>query len=234
MAGATEPLRKGRRMTHARPVLLLVLLLTPTIAAAPNSPEWAAAVCKISTPGGAAGTGSLVSNAGDGGGFVVTNQHVTSGQRSAVATWPNGQKARGRVIFADRTADLAVIQLETSVDVAPLPIATRQQMPHAGDTVTLAGYGTRRALTIWPATVAGYSKDARTGRDSITCKTNAENGDSGGPIVYRGRLVSVLWGGRGHYARDPRGGRRFVMTDTRGTCGNWLFRRFPRLAPGST
>jgi len=218
-------------MKRNAPALLFLLcyLLSPQHARPAPAPSWSAACCRVATPGGAAGSGSLVSAPAVGGGLVVTNQHVVGRQTTATLRWSDGTTARGRVVFTDRAADLALIELAAPAHIQPLQIASKAEMPRAGDAVSLAGYGTARRLTIWPARVQGYAKD-KTGRDSIIVRTNAESGDSGGPIIFQGRVVGVLWGGRGHYAA----GRRFVMTDVRGTCGNWLFGRFPRIAPGAT
>lgn len=184
-----------------------------------EDPAWVDAICKIST-GSSGGSGVLFQET-NGIGWIATNYHVVTTRPSASATWDNGYKTSGKIIWKDRNADLAVLECPIPVGSVVLPIAPKEEMPRSGDIVQLAGYGLRgttrkRVLTLWNAPVNGYLQKPNDA-DQIDVNTNAISGDSGGAIIYQGKLVAILWGG-------PTNGFRGQMTSVRGCVGNYLTR----------
>ena len=166
-----------------------------------EEPAWVNALCTVSA-GSARGTGVLVS-VDQGTGMVMTNHHVVGRSTRVTARWENGYSSQGSVIWKDSKADQAVITLRVPDGTTVLPVATREQRPRAGYPVQVAGCGgTTKQLTTWNTVVNGY-RASDSGRHEIEVDGNAISGDSGGAIVYKDRLVAVLWGG-------PVKGRRMV------------------------
>lgn len=144
-------------------------------------------------------------------GLVLTAAHVVENAEEATVRWSDGTTTRGYVSCRDSAADVAAIVVTPPEDHAMIPLASKDEWPPQGERVELVGYGGGR-LRHWEATVNGY---ARTGGidkfQTLSLNTRTISGDSGGAVLYQGRLVGVIWGG-------PLAGPRGPMTATHATC----------------
>lgn len=118
---------------------------------------------------------------------ILTAAHVVEGSEAVRIYWQDGKTASGRVIGADRTNDVAVIQSTFRGRVTTIPIAT--QPPPEGAKVEILGFGgPRDDLRRF------YGKVIGTG-DKIEAQAYLLSGDSGSGMIYKGTVVGVARGG---------------------------------------
>jgi S1-C subfamily serine protease len=147
--------------------------------------------------GAAAGTGMVLTSSGE----VLTNNHVISGATTIKVVVPTtGHSYTARVLGYDRTADVALLQLQGASNLKTVSISSGRLS--VGATVTALGNarGTG-SISSATGTVTGLGKsitasDDSGGGEQLTglIETNAglEPGDSGGPLVNsRGQVVGV-------------------------------------------
>lgn len=161
--------------------------------------------------GAGAGSGTVI-RAAQRRGWVLSAAHVVHGSRRCRILFADHAAAEAELVAADRVLDLALLSIDTMpAGAATIPVASDRQWPRRGDWVELIGYGGGR-LRHWRAKVNGYALTGDTGRhQTLSVATQTIGGDSGGAIVFRGRLVGVIWGG-------PLAGPRGPMLATHGTC----------------
>lgn len=97
------------------------------------------------------------------------------------------------VIALDPDADLAIVSgpWGSPLSIAPEP-------PRRGDTVTTWGYGmSTKTLLVFTALVISPDADffSNSPHEFIIGGANGMPGMSGGPILYRGKVVSLITGG---------------------------------------
>lgn len=159
--------------------------------------------------GDAAGCGTLI-QVGDRQGYVLTAAHVVENGRPPRAVWHDGQTAAAQVIAANAQLDVAMLAVVPPSGARTIPLASSEHWPKRGDTVELIGYGGGN-LRHWQASVNGYALTDGVGRhQTLSLNTRTIGGDSGGAIVWKGKLVGVIWGG-------PLAGPRGPMLATHGT-----------------
>jgi S1-C subfamily serine protease len=147
--------------------------------------------------GAAAGTGMVLTSSGE----VLTNNHVISGATTIKVVVPKtGRSYKARVLGYDRTADVALLQLQGASNLKTISISSAK--PRVGTTVTgLGNAGGNGSITSATGTVTGLGKTI-TASDELgvseqltgLIETNAgiEPGDSGGPLVNsRGQVVGM-------------------------------------------
>jgi hypothetical protein len=157
-----------------------------------------------------AGCGTLI-RVDDGVGQILTAAHVVQGSAACRIVWHDGTATAARVAAADAVLDVALLVGEAPPDAATIPLAGENQWPARGDVVELIGYGGGR-LRHWQAAVNGYALTGGTGKhQTLSVDTQTIGGDSGGAMIFRQRLVGVIWGG-------PLAGPLGPMTATHGTC----------------
>ena len=184
---------------------LAALLLVPTASTAGVTD----AVVRVYA-GDGAGCGTLI-YAHDGRGLVLTAAHVVQRGGSPQTQWADGETSAATVVAASRPLDIALLAVSAPTSATTIPLAGSDQWPPQGETVELIGYGGGN-LRHWQAKVNGYVMTEGTGKyQTLSLNTRTIGGDSGGAIVYRGRLVGVIWGG-------PLAGPRSPMLATHGTC----------------
>jgi S1-C subfamily serine protease len=153
---------------------------------------------KLSYEGGsAAGTGMVLTSSGE----VLTNNHVISGATSITVVVPNtGRTYTARVVGYDRTADVAVLQLQGASNLKT--VATTSTKLSIGATVTALGNaGGSGSITSATGKVTGLGKTitASDGAGSseqlnglIETNAGVQPGDSGGPLVNsKGQVVGM-------------------------------------------
>jgi S1-C subfamily serine protease len=145
----------------------------------------------------AAGTGMVLTSSGE----VLTNNHVISGATTIKVLVPKtGHSYKARVIGYDRTADVALLQLQGASNLKTVSISSAKLS--LGATVTALGNaGGTGNITSATGTVTGLGKsitasDGAGASERLTglIETNADvqPGDSGGPLVNsQGRVVGM-------------------------------------------
>jgi S1-C subfamily serine protease len=147
--------------------------------------------------GSAAGTGMVLTSSGE----ILTNNHVISGATSISVVVPTtGRSYSARVVGYNRSADIAVIQLQGASNLKTVSISS--STPSVGATVTALGNaGGTGSITSAAGTVTGLGKtitasDGAGSSELLTglIETNAgvQPGDSGGPLVNsKGQVVGM-------------------------------------------
>ncbi len=145
----------------------------------------------------AAGTGMVLTSSGE----VLTNNHVISGATTIKVVVPKtGHSYTARVLGYDRTADVALLQLQGASNLKTVSISSAKLT--VGATVTALGNaGGTGSISSATGRVTGLGKsitasDDQGGSEQLTglIETNAgiEPGDSGGPLVNsRGQVVGM-------------------------------------------
>jgi S1-C subfamily serine protease len=145
----------------------------------------------------AAGTGMVLTSSGE----VLTNNHVISGATTIKVVVPQtGRSYTARVLGYDRTADVALLQLQGASNLKTVSISSARLS--VGMRVTALGNaGGSGSITAATGTVTGLGRTIRAsddagGSEQLTglIETNAavEPGDSGGPLVNsRGQVVGM-------------------------------------------
>jgi hypothetical protein len=141
-----------------------------------------------------AGCGTLV-RVDEHAGWLLTAAHVVDGSPRCRLAWATGETCEAAVVASDAALDVALVRTSAPADAHVIPLAGAGEWPRQGDTVELIGYGGGR-LRHWQAAVNGYVLTGETGKhQTLSIDTQTIGGDSGGAIVFRDRLVGVIWGG---------------------------------------
>jgi S1-C subfamily serine protease len=145
----------------------------------------------------AAGTGMVLTSSGE----VLTNNHVISGATTIKVVVPKtGHSYTARVVGYDRTADVALLQLQGASNLKTVSIGSAK--PAVGATVTALGNaGGSGSISSATGRVTGLGKsitasDDQGGSEQLTglIETNAgvQPGDSGGPLLNsNGQVVGM-------------------------------------------
>jgi 2-alkenal reductase len=136
-------------------------------------------------------------------GHVVTNQHVVEGATDIEVDFPSGLKMRGEVLGADPDSDLAVIELQGSLDgVVALPLADSESV-RVGQRVVAIGnpFGLEGTMTVGVISGLGRSLDGNrqaegggtfTAPDILQTDAAINPGNSGGPLLnMNGEVIGV-------------------------------------------
>ena len=206
-AGTTNGMQIVHRLSRRVVLLIVVGLLVASVAAGIALARGAATpigtgVVVIDTNlayqgGAAAGTGMVLTSSGE----VLTNHHVISGATTIKVVVPKtGHSYTARVVGYDRTADVAVLQLQGASNLKT--VSTSSAKISVGATVTALGNaGGSGSITSATGTVTGLGKSitASDGAGSpeqltglIEMNAGVEPGDSGGPLVNsQGQVVGM-------------------------------------------
>ncbi len=147
----------------------------------------------FSPQGGATGSGFLIDEEG----HVVTNQHVVAGAETVEVRFPNGEEYRARVVGADASTDVALLELQNPPDdLAPLELGSAGAL-EIGDLVVAIGSPFGLEGTVTAGIVSALDREL-TAPDGFTIdgaiQTDAaiNPGNSGGPLLDgQGRVVGV-------------------------------------------
>ena len=129
-------------------------------------------------------------------GWILTASHViNSTQTNFTVFFNNGDvTSNGRVVIkkndSDSFNDLGIIRALIPKDIEPMEIST-EDVP-AGEKVELCGFGTGQ-FRHWNAKYGGEGMD----NGGHIIFSWAIQGDSGGPIIYNGKVVGVICFGTG-------------------------------------
>ena len=142
-----------------------------------------------------AGSGFVLRNTN----LVLTNYHVVQGKAEIRLSFPSGEQYQGRVVMADRSNDLALVEV-TGQSAFPggLVLAMNAELK-VGETVHALGYPLGAGLSRKPSMVSGsISSTLGVGDDIARFRTTApiNPGNSGGPIVNeRGQVIGIAAAG---------------------------------------
>lgn len=148
--------------------------------------------CGQTIGGGAsnAGTGTVICR--ENGGIILSVAHVFEGSGQCWVDWGQGRRSYARLLGRDPSKDLAVLQAQGVPDDVPvIPLAERNEFAPGGSQVEFIGYG-GGDFRHFTANTIGYDP-TRAGKP-ILMDFVSISGDSGGPVVYQGKVVAVQWG----------------------------------------
>lgn len=131
----------------------------------------------------------------DASGIVVSNHHVVAGADEISVVLQDRREFQGKVIFADKESDLAVVKLD---DASELPVLSLRDSDtlEVGDLVLAIGnpFGVGQTVTSGIISGLARSSGARGGGPGFLIQTDAaiNPGNSGGALVdMEGRLIGV-------------------------------------------
>ncbi len=137
------------------------------------------------------GSGVIV----DASGIVVSNYHVVGGADEITIVLTDRREFEGRVILADKEADLAIVELEGASDLPALELRDSDTL-EVGELVLAIGNPFGVGQTVTSGIVSGLARTGAPGgrRQGYFIQTDAaiNPGNSGGALVdMAGRLIGV-------------------------------------------
>ena len=141
----------------------------------------------------ALGSGFVIDKAG----HIVTNYHVIQGARSVEVSFSNNESMRARIVGADPSTDIAVLQVKAaSGALTPLPLGDYDTV-RVGDSVVAIGnpFGLERTATAGIVSALQRRVQAPNGYEiDHVIQTDAalNHGNSGGPLINaEGEVIGV-------------------------------------------
>src|SRR5918995_4115188 len=143
--------------------------------------------------GGATGSGFVIDDQG----HVLTNQHVVDNAQSVTVQFPDGAEIGARVVGADASSDVAVLELDSVPSgVTPLELGSSESL-EIGDLVVAIGSPFGLEGTVTSGIVSALHREL-TAPDGFTIdgaiQTDAaiNPGNSGGPLLDgQGRVIGI-------------------------------------------
>jgi len=131
-------------------------------------------------------------------GHIVTNYHVIEGADEILVTLADGQVYQATVVGSDPTNDLAVLRVDSSVDLPPALALGDSGQLRVGQFVVAIGnpYGLQRTLTTGVVSALGRVIESPENNQFIgeAIQTDAaiNPGNSGGPMLdLSGRVIGI-------------------------------------------
>ena len=130
----------------------------------------------------------------DASGIVVSNHHVVAGADEITVVLQDRREFEGRVIFADKESDLAVVRLEGASGLPTLSLRDSDTL-EVGDLVLAIGNPFGVGQTVTSGIISGLARTRQARRGTgVFIQTDAaiNPGNSGGALVdMQGRLVGI-------------------------------------------
>jgi len=161
-------------------------------------------VVEITVTGASSGFGPSGTQQAQGSGFVldedghvVTNQHVVDGAQSISVTFWNGDSYDARLVGADPSTDVAVIEVDAPASLLePLSLGDSSDVA-VGDPVVAIGSPFGLDLTLTTGVVSGLHRTMQapngyTINNAIQTDAAINHGNSGGPLIdAQGQVIGV-------------------------------------------
>ena len=151
------------------------------------------AVVQVTAPsrtGTSVGTGFVISTSGE----ILTNAHVVEGATSVRVRLPGESTARTvRVVGADTTADVALLQLDGAINLTAALLGSVDDV-HVGDPVVAIGYalGLRGDPTVTTGIVSATDRALGDLTGLVQTDAAINPGNSGGPLVdANGKVIAI-------------------------------------------
>ena len=139
--------------------------------------------------GGGSGSGFIISADG----IVVTNEHVVSGERTVTVWLTNGRRYNGNVLEHNASADLAVVQIDSSDRFDDIAVGDPAKA-RVGDEVLALGFPLADRIGSNLTVTRGIISSTRevAGIDLFQTDAAINPGNSGGPLVNMdGAVIGV-------------------------------------------
>ena len=139
--------------------------------------------------GGGSGSGFIISADG----IVVTNEHVVSGERTVTVWLTNGRRYDGNVLEHNASADLAVVQIDSSDRFDDIAVGDPAKA-RVGDEVLALGFPLADRIGSNLTVTRGIISSTRevAGIDLFQTDAAINPGNSGGPLVNMdGAVIGV-------------------------------------------
>jgi len=139
----------------------------------------------------AIGTGFIISKEG----HIITNQHVIDGAETIQVNLSDGSKLEAEVVGQDYEMDLAILKINTDIDLIPLKIGDSDDL-RVGEWVIAIGnpYGLDHTVTAGVVSAKGRPMqiENRIYKDLIQTDAAINPGNSGGPLLNTsGEVVGI-------------------------------------------
>lgn len=178
------------------------------------------------------GTGTLVS-VEHGRGVVLTAAHLFAEAIGPITVeFFDGQISGATLLALDKHLDVAALWIFAPRGIEPLPMA--DDSPRFGEQLEVWGYGPERfrsflAVRSAPIPFFADQPGSLLGAQGVENHMVTIPGDSGGAVVWHGRLVGMHWGYRGA-EDDP---RRCVHAVNARQLRRWLDSRLKEAGPAA-
>lgn len=138
--------------------------------------------------GGTLGSGFFLT----GDGYIVTNNHVIAGAKAIEVTTDDGQPYPAKLVGADAQTDLALVKIDTQVDLPYVRLAATE--PRIGEWVVAIGNPFGFGGTVTAGIVSARGRDIGEGpySDFIQIDAPVNEGNSGGPSFnVKGEVIGL-------------------------------------------
>ena len=143
-------------------------------------------VALLSESSGASGSGVVISEEG----LVLTAAHVIQGADDIMAIFPNGKQVKGKVLGANYSKDIAMVQLPKDREWKALELGESKAL-EAGDWVVALGHSAGFDANRTPPVRFGRVVSKGPG-NFLTTDCTLIGGDSGGPLFdLEGRVIGI-------------------------------------------
>lgn len=145
-------------------------------------PDRAGPVVRIKSslgPYSRVGSGAHIGNR-----YILSCAHILKLRWAPVVQTSTGKQYKAEVVACDALRDISLLRVtDEAFDAAELNVSS--YTPVENDKAQLAGMST--SYQSWPGVVQGYI-----GADMATRMQGVREGDSGGPVVVRGNIASII------------------------------------------
>jgi serine protease Do len=140
-------------------------------------------------PSRALGSGFVIDPAG----FIATNNHVVDGADEIQVTLHDGRQFKAKLVGADRTTDLALLQIDGAKDLPAVRFGDSGKT-RVGDWVMAVGNPFNLGGTVTVGVLSARNRDLRSGPydDYLQIDAPINRGNSGGPLFNMdGEVIGV-------------------------------------------
>jgi serine protease Do len=126
-------------------------------------------------------------------GYIVTNNHVVEDAEQIKVKLANGKEYNGKVVGRDPKTDLALVKIEGSADLHPLPLGNSDELK-VGSWVVAVGspFGLEQTVTAGIVSAKGRVIGSGPYDNFIQTDASINPGNSGGPLINaRGEVVGI-------------------------------------------